>query len=210
MSAQSKRESIGMTFMDLRNFVSYAEFKRIFDNLDRLVKNKKIRSLSLLSFQPEEGRSFIGAAVAVGLTQMLGYRVLLIDAGNPTSNWDINDIFTQEHSEILEQDGMVYNLASNLDGMKLSRLATVAHKAQEYRIQDIIAEYQNRYDLILFDSAALRTTNRGNFDPWVIAARTDGSILVTSSKSGDVAYQFQTEPMLKSKVIGVIENMGAA
>ncbi len=209
MRTPEKMQNIGVTIKDLKTFVSYAEFKRIFDNLDHLLNSGQIRSLSILSFHPEEGRSFICATIALGMTEMLGQRVLLVDAGNPTSNWDLDDIFEHQDSPVLEPEGMVYSLAPNLDGLKLSRLATVAHKAQEYRIQDIIAEYKNRYDLILFDSAALRTTNRGNFDPWVIAARTDASLLVTSPKTGDLAHQFQVEPLLKSKVVGVIENMGA-
>jgi hypothetical protein len=137
---------------------------------------------------------------------MLGKRVLVADAGNPTSKWDLQDIFGSEERDAKE--GIVFNLATNLDSLKLSSLATVAHRAQEYRIQDIIAEYKNRYDLVLFDSAALRSANRGNFDPWVIAARTDASVLVTSSKTADLQRQFQLEPMLRSKVIGVIENTG--
>jgi Mrp family chromosome partitioning ATPase len=190
----------------LKVFIQYAEFKRIFDNIERLLKINNIKCLSCLSYQAEEGRSLICSTIAIGLTEMLGYKVLIVDAGNPTSNWNILDIFENKNSEFQEQEGLVHNLSPNLDGLQLSRITIVAQKAQEYRIQDIILEYKNKYDLILFDTAALNSSNRGNFDPWVIAARTDASIIITSNKTSEMQQQFMTEPILKSKVIGIIEN----
>ncbi len=200
-----------LTKDNLRRFIHYAEFKRIFNTVEFALKKENFQSLAILSIKPEEGKTFMAAALALGFAELIGKKVLLVDASNPASEMNLDDVFDKHDEPNPNLEVILRQFVPGVDSLKLGSFRPLAHKAQEYRIQDIIAEYKNKYDIILFDSAALTLSNRGNFDPWVIAARTDASILINSGKTGDDMAAFQgVDALSRIKFLGVIENKGVA
>ncbi|MBC7741472.1 MAG: hypothetical protein H7061_04690 [Bdellovibrionaceae bacterium] len=198
-----------LTLEHIRRFIHDTEFQRIIHSIDFSRRSEGWHSLSVMSLQPEEGKTFMTAALGVGFAELLGKRVLLVDASNPTSDWDLDDVFNNhDPQESAHSEVILKTVSTGVDAIKLAGFRPLGLKAQEYRVQDILVDYKSKYDLILFDSAALGTAQRGNFDPWVIAARTDASLLINSKKSGDSLLAGTTEPFSRIKFIGVIENKG--
>lgn len=197
------------TYQYIKDYVLYAEFKRTLDRIHSACVEKNIRSLSVISLVPEEGKTFFSIGLATGFAELMSKKVLLVDAGNPEAKLCIEDYYPNSDESYYDQVPMVVSLSEGVDLFRLANFKPTNYKAQEYRVQDILAEYSQKYDLVIFDSAALKLTNRGNFDPWIIANRTDASVLVTSKKSVDLIQAQHLEGLTRIKLIGVIENQGA-
>lgn len=197
------------TYHYIKDYVLYAEFKRTLDRIHSVCLEKNIRSLSVMSLVPEEGKTFLSICLATGFAELLSKKVLLVDAGNPEAKLCVEDYYPSSEDDHYDQVPMVVGLSEGVDLFRLANFKPTNYKAQEYRVQDILAEYSQKYDLVIFDSAALKLTNRGNFDPWIIANRTDASLLVTSRKSIDLINPQNLDGLTRVKLIGVIENQGA-
>jgi Mrp family chromosome partitioning ATPase len=196
-------------------FVHYAEFKRILDRVVNAHLQDKVKSIAILSELPGEGKTLLTAALAVGLSELLNSKILVID----TQTFAAPNSLTLDRA--LETDELPSaakptqkTLLVKADLLPMSRQQNKSKDGiVEYKINDLIQEYSSRYDLLLFDTSALSAKNRNNIDPWVIARHVDTNILVV----GDETLKKNMSPSFnerrlsdKLKICGLIYNEGAS
>ncbi len=201
--------------LQVTEFVHYAEFKRILDKVVHAHTNDKMKSIAILSELPGEGKTLLTAALAVGLSELLNIKILVID----TQTFSAPNSLTLDRA--LETDELPSaakptqkTLLVKADLLSMSRQQSKSKDGiVEYKISELIQEYIGRYDLLIFDTSALSAKNRNNIDPWVVARHVDTNILVI----GDQTLRKNMSPSFnerrasdKLKICGLIYNEGAS
>jgi Mrp family chromosome partitioning ATPase len=217
----------------LKDVMDYAEIKRLADNLMILQRQKKFRSLAILSFFPEEGKTIFAAMLALAYTDACASRVLVVDtttSQNPQS-LVLKQCLPAGHPQIDFISLEEYRRGSNGNGngfpSKENRADTptleadvvsngsvtlwVQKKSDQFLIRKMAEERAGQYGLVLMDTAPLTIRNKNNVDPVLVARIAEASVLVASPRLLNTP---NLEPRLKAlkdptmHLIGLVSNEG--
>lgn len=183
----------------LFEYVRYTEFKRLLGQITLKMDREGLCSLAVVSELPEEGRTFLVSALALGYTLLLDRRVLVV---NTASQSQYRALLHQRVFELGREPGC----ASGVGGPPAPPDARGAESrgllpkgidlispfdggggdlpiSSDFQLGKYVESVKSGYDLILFDTCALSVSNKQNMDPVVISRQADTAILLTSWKS---------------------------
>ena len=191
--------------------VACEAYKIVHDNLQQTRKEQKIQAITITSSNTSEGKSTLVSNLA-SLTTQLGQKVLIVDANlqNPRqkSIWNIDNNLGL--TDILQQevafDEIVQAPSLNLNLITAGSLVENSESLWESKeIKDFIKYIRQRYDLIIFDTAAISV----NLDALKLGQLTDGMILVSRIGFTNPNQSLETKKLIKESkqdILGLVVN----
>lgn len=198
----------------LQTVVRFAETKQILDQLLQAQRERKVRSLAILSEMPREGRSLFSATLATSFGQLVRQKVLVVDCNthrNPNS-LSLERLLESDEIPADEKVEQVRKtLSSNVSLVRLRDWAEGLDSIAEYEVKNLMDGPGKDFDLAIFDTCAMAAKNRNNLDPIAIARRCDAAILVVSRRSGTRMLLHEIRERLKKEkleLLGIALNEG--
>jgi capsular exopolysaccharide synthesis family protein len=201
-------------FSDRDGYQAQEAFQILQTNLKFVLSDHKLRSLVITSSACEEGKSSVVANLAMAMEQV-ERRVLLVDADlrNPCQHhiWDLVNR-TGLSNVIVGQvsfEDAVQRVSSNLHVLTAGSIPpNPIALLDSLRMAELIRQFVDRYDMVLFDSPALS----GTADATILNKLTDGSLLVVrpgtiTETHGQTVKQYliQTEQTVLGTVVNGID-----
>lgn len=188
------------------------QYRTIRTNIQFSSVDSEIRSITVTSTAPMEGKSTTIANLAVVFAQQ-GKKVLLIDADmrRPTVHYFFQLPNTIGLTNVLTKQVDLQEAVRETDVTNLSVLTcgpippNPAELLGSVSMEYLLKEAYKMYDLILFDTPPVLAVT----DAQVMANLTDGSIMVVSSGKTDREGAQKAKELLtatKGKLLGVILN----
>ncbi|MFC0162597.1 MULTISPECIES: CpsD/CapB family tyrosine-protein kinase [Bacillus] len=191
---------------------SSEQFRAIRTNIDYAAEEQKIRSILVTSASHEEGKSMTAANLAVVYAQQ-GKRVLLIDANLRKPS--MHNIFSLNNSagltEVLRKQQLLEQVIQGCSVPNLTvvtsgkRTSNPAELLSSSMMEELLAEAYMKYDIVIFDSPGILSVT----DAQILAKKTDGSILVVSSKKTKKDRAQKAKELLSSskrRFLGIVLN----
>lgn len=198
----------------LQTVVRFAETKQILDQLLQAQRDRKLRSLAILSELPREGRSLFAATIATSFGQLVRQKVLVVDGNTlrgPNSLSLERLLESDELASVERMDQVRKTLSMNVSLIRLRDWAEGMDTIAEYEVKALMDGPGKGFDLVIFDTCAMAAKNRNNLDPIAIARRCDGCVLLVSRKSATRGMMQEIrERMRKEKLelVGIALNDG--
>lgn len=188
-------------------------FSTLYTNLRFLNPGSDLRSVAIASAEPGDGKTTVALNLAQAAASM-GQRVLLVDANlrapqvhtllDLPNQRGLADILSQklpveeaiQHSPVSENLAVLTAGNTQADSTKLFA---------SNEMQQLMKNLQSRFDLIIYDTPAVRGLTDTNF----LTAQTDGVLMVGGvNKTKRSAFMQELEGLKKYRipVIGVIAN----
>lgn len=152
----------------LQEYVHFTEVRQLVQQLLR--HGAESRRLAVLSQERLEGKTFVSLAFALALSELHRKRVLLIHTnGYPQAK----SLQVERVLESEEQPGQgpIRTMVLGIDTLEMSQ-------ADVRALDEVCRQHGGSYDWIILDTCALSQANRRNLDPWEVAERSDGALLV--------------------------------
>lgn len=185
--------------------------------MDRILliqETERFTSLSILSEDDGEGKTFVTAALAVAYATRFQRKVLVIDTSNPVA------IDTPSPAKALKKVNLLAELLEPVNEIDVIPLRdwsgakkTPRGNVDEYQVKALLDQVGTTYALVLVDTSSLGRRNRNNFDPVLIARQTGAAILVTTGGQMDPEISIQNRKRIadaKINLIGAVYNQGIA
>lgn len=196
-------------------FSGFSEaFRSLHADLYFMSPDKPLQSVTISSSLPAEGKTTIAVNLAQAASAM-GNRVLLIDADlrNPTVDHqiDIPNILGLSNlisNDSLNADEIIQKLPNNTNLFVLTAgqiPPDTARLLSSQRMQELIKEFQTRFDLVIVDTPPLGIIADAKF----IVPHTDGLIMVVRIDQTDrsvVREVFEGLKLSRTSVIGMVTN----
>lgn len=188
------------------------QYRTIRTNIQFASVDKEIKSITVTSTGPGEGKSTTIANLAVVFAQQ-GKKVLLIDADmrKPTVHYTLQLPNTIGLTNILTKQVSLKDAVRETDVEGLFAVTSgpippnPAELLGSASMEQLIAEITDLFDLVLFDTPPLLVVT----DAQILADKTDGTILVISSGKTDREQAMKAKSMLnstKGKLLGAVLN----
>lgn len=188
------------------------QYRTIRTNIQFASVDKEIKSITVTSTGPAEGKSTTIANLAVVFAQQ-GKKVLLIDADmrKPTVHYTLQLPNTIGLTNILTKQVSLKDAVRETDVEGLFAVTSgpippnPAELLGSASMEQLIAEITDLFDLVLFDTPPLLVVT----DAQILADKTDGTILVISSGKTDREQAMKAKSMLnstKGKLLGAVLN----
>ncbi|OGR89033.1 MAG: hypothetical protein A2992_04365 [Elusimicrobia bacterium RIFCSPLOWO2_01_FULL_59_12] len=188
----------------LKDLTHYSELKRLAYRIVALQRQKRFRSLAVLSSFPMEGKTLFCAALAMAYVDTCRSSVLVVDATtyhNPKS-LNLKDCLDPSFSQIdylsladrrnksngtphIPMDARLVRQQSAVEAevVKESAISVSLVKESDHAlISHVAGENAGHYGLVLLDTVSLMAQNKNNIDPLLVAHLADASVLMVSSK----------------------------
>ncbi len=157
-----------------------AAYQMLQANLKFLKTDGPLKSVVITSSVPKEGKTEVAANLAAAVAQV-GRRVLLVDANfrHPAQHhiWDLNNVVGLSNiivGQTAFEDAVEHPLA-NLDVLMAGAIPpNPVALLDSKRMADLINEFTQRYDVVIFDTPALA----GAADAPGLSKLVDGTLLV--------------------------------
>ncbi|MBD2329745.1 tyrosine-protein kinase domain-containing protein [Alkalinema sp. FACHB-956] len=188
-------------------------FRLLQTNLRLLNADRPVRSISISSPTPQDGKSTTATYLAQAAASM-GQRVLLVDTElrYPQLHSRFGLSNAQGLSDLVASHGdpqafiQVSPLNDQIHVLTAGQSTTdpITLLSSPY-MQEVMEQLQERYDLVIYDTPPLA----GLSDAHLVAAKTDGLLLVARvGKTNRDAYEHVMETLnfLPTKVFGVVAN----
>ena len=188
------------------------QYRTIRTNIQFASVDKEIKSITVTSSGPAEGKSTTIANLAVVFAQQ-GKKVLLIDADmrKPTVHYTLQLPNTIGLTNILTKQVSLKDAVRETDVEGLFAVTSgpippnPAELLGSASMEQLIAEITDLFDLVLFDTPPLLVVT----DAQILADKTDGTILVVSSGRTDREEAKKAKALVEStkgKLLGAILN----
>jgi capsular exopolysaccharide synthesis family protein len=193
---------------------SFLEAMRIlYTNLQLLSSDRPIRSITISSSMPGDGKSTVSTYLAQTAVAM-GKRVLLIDADlrrpqvhnrlNLSNQQGLSDLLTSE----ITSETVLASL-QRVPGLTVLTAGTIPPDAtrllSSLKMRQLMQIFESSYDLVIYDMPPLL----GLADPTLLAPHTDGLVLVTRIEQTDrEALKQAVETLNQAKIptLGLVVN----
>jgi Mrp family chromosome partitioning ATPase len=198
----------------LQSVVRFAETKQILDHLLSAQRERKVRSLAILSEMPREGRSLFTATLATSFGQLVRQKVLVVDCNTHRSPHSLTLERLLESDELAAQEKLEQvrkTLSVNVSIVRLRDWAEGMETMAEYEVKSLMDGPGKNFDLAIFDTCAMAAKNRNNLDPIAIARRCDAAVLLVSKRSATRALMADIRERLKKEkleLLGIAVNEG--
>ncbi len=198
----------------LQSVVRFAETKQILDQVLQAQRDKKIRSIAILSELPREGRSLFTAMLAMSFGQLVRQKVLVVDCHTLRGPYSLSLerlLESDELSEEARQGEVRKTLSMNVSVVRLRDWAEERDTIAEYEVKNLMDGPGRDFDLAIFDTCAMAAKNRNNLDPIAIARRCDASILLVSRRTASRSMLHEIRERMKKEkldLLGIAHNEG--
>jgi hypothetical protein len=198
----------------LQSVVRFAETKQIVDQLLHLQRERRIRSLAVLSELPREGRSLFTATIATSFGQLVRQKVLAVDCNTLRSPHSLTLERLLESDELAAEEKLEQvrkTLSVNVSIVRLRDWADGKDTIAEYEVKSLMDGPGKAFDLVVFDTCAMAAKNRNNIDPIAIARRCDASLLLVSRRTASRGAMHEIKERLKKEkleLLGIAYNEG--
>ena len=196
-------------------FSGFSEaFRSLHADLYFMSPDKPLQSVTISSALPAEGKTTIAVNLAQAASAM-GNRVLLIDADlrNPSVDSQINvpnilGLSNLISNDSLNADEIIQQLPSNqnLNVLTAGQMPPdPARLLSSQRMQELIRNFQNKFDLIIVDTPPLGIIADAKF----LVPHTDGLMMVVRIDQSDrsiVREVFDGLKISRTSVIGIVTN----
>ncbi|MHC4606140.1 MAG: polysaccharide biosynthesis tyrosine autokinase [Planctomycetota bacterium] len=193
-------------------------FDTLITMLAGLVGEGPLRTLTIVSPNPKEGKSSVTINTAVAAARQ-GKRVLLVDADMRVASIHhmlglSNEIgfsnllggdLTDEQSEYLYQDIGIENLRVITSGPQTDNPYALLESGN---LKTVIEQLQQHFDMIIFDTPPILRTG----DAVKLSGMTDGTLMVIGAAETDHRQALWAKHLLEnvnSKILGVVLNKAA-
>ena len=210
---KQQRKGTSLITVTKPNSVIAEQFRTIRTNIQFSMIDKDLKTIIFTSSGPFEGKSTIAANIAAVFADQ-GKKVVLIDADmrkptvfrtfNLQNNIGLSTLITSRNIEISEvvqhiEDANMDIIASGTIPPNPSELLN------SNRMNEIIEELEDIYDLILFDMPPVVSVT----DAQIMATKTDGVVFVVRrniAHKEDVTQAKKLLDMVQANVLGVVFN----
>lgn len=195
----------------LLDYIRQTGFKRILNQIVSAQVTQGFKTLSVLSYYPGEGRTFLVSALAVGYARYLDTRVLILDTINQTRQ---RSLYLEPLLGRYQSD--TYRKLRNREPGSVELLSTKSieqgvSESSDFQLGSYLNEIKDQYDIILLDTCPLGSVTTENLDPIILAQYTDTSIFLTSPRSLNRDCLSQVEEELEHygvNLLGTVYNSG--
>lgn len=195
------------------NSVVAEQFKTIRTNIQFSMIDKDLKTIIFTSSGPYEGKSTVASNIAAVFADQ-GKKVVLVDADmrKPTvfrtfdlnNNVGLSNLISSRHMKVTDvvqhvDDADVDIICSGPVPPNPSELLN------SNRMNEIISELEEHYDLILFDMPPVVSVT----DAQIMATKTDGVVFVVRrnvAHADDVRHAKELLDMVQANVLGVVFN----
>ena len=194
---------------DKKTPYTYA-YQILSDQIYMLMKDRKIKSLTLTSALAQEGVSTIIANVGTYLAKKAGHKVLIVDANLRTPK--IHALFNIKNDiglgQVLEgkaqSDKIIHNLGENLFVVSAGNTELNPVTLLDSSVMtDFLQKAQEIFDIVLIDCSELKDFK----DAVLLSSRTDGTaFVINEGKTRKQVIQKVIGILDKDKMLGVILN----
>jgi len=188
------------------------QFRTLRTNIEFSSPDKEIRSITITSASPSEGKSTTAANLAIVFAQT-GKKVLLIDADmrKPTMHYTFGISNYRGLSTVLTKQ---WRLESAVNKTRISGLDVLtcgpippnpAELLASQAMDSLLVEFKKRYDIVIMDSPPILSVTDGQ----ILANKCDGSILVLNSGKTDKEMALKAKSTIiasNTTLIGVVLN----
>lgn len=188
------------------------QFRTLRTNIEFSSPDKEIRSISITSASPSEGKSTTAANLAIVFAQA-GKKVLLIDADmrKPTMHYTFGTSNHRGLSTVLtRQERLETSInTTRIPGLDLLTCGPVPPNPAELlaskAMDGLLLEFKKKYDIVIVDSPPILSVTDGQ----ILANKCDGSILVLNSGKTDKEMALKAKGKIidsNTTLIGVVLN----
>jgi Mrp family chromosome partitioning ATPase len=152
-------------------YLRQGEIKRLIHRFSDEIAKRAVRSVAVTSLQPGEGRTFLVAVLAVGFAMFLKKRVLVVETCN------------QPEGGELRLDSVIGEASTgcSVDLITPKALGSGKTEAADFELKKVLDRHRDSYDLVIFDTAPVSSTQSNTMDA-VIVARTAGNVIMLLSE----------------------------
>jgi capsular exopolysaccharide synthesis family protein len=184
-------------------------FRTLRTNIRFVGVDKSLKSFIITSVSPKEGKSVTAANLAVTMARA-GENVILIDGDlrRPTLHHYFPNIDNSKGlSSLLVGEASIEEIMSQnseIDNLKVIAAGPIPPNPNEIlgtkRMEDIIARLNQQSDMVIIDSSPILTVS----DSLILAAKTDGAILVFLANKTAKKAAFRANMLLKNAGVSVL------
>lgn len=185
-------------------------FRLLLTNLQRVNSDGALRSVTVSSAMPGEGKSTVAIYLAEAAAAM-GQRVLLVDA-------DLRNPQIHNYLELPNEKGLTNLFSGSVNPAVIQKLSTVSnlyvicagsHPSEPSSVlasrgmQKLVKKVRPLFDLVIFDTPPLL----GQSDAYLVANQTDGLLLVAQSgklKQPQLARAMEQLSLANINVLGIV------
>lgn len=215
MAKKEKDTRQGVSLITLADSSSVVteQYRTIRTNIQFAMVDKDLKSIAITSSGPSEGKSTTAANLAIVFANA-GLNVLLVDADlrKPSlhktfaanNGRGLSSMLSDRSLSCLDvaQPTMLDNLKIITSGPKPPNPAELLGSK---RMDQMIAEMESHFDLVIFDLPPIVAVT----DAQVMAAKTDGTILVVRQKVSQKSALIKAKELLNivnANILGVVMN----
>ncbi|EPH95892.1 MULTISPECIES: CpsD/CapB family tyrosine-protein kinase [unclassified Enterococcus] len=201
-----------ITMYDKKSPIS-EQYRKIRTNLQFAVSSdKELKTLTIVSGDPGEGKSTTAANLAVVYAEA-GYNVLLIDADmrRPTVAKTFQLLNVDGLSNLLSSDKKIAETIQKTEIDNLSVLVSgtfppnPAELLNSKKFDSVLEKTKRIYDIILIDVPALFAVA----DAQIVSSKTDGTVMVVSENNSRKDRTLKAQRLLKQggvNLVGIVYN----
>ena len=188
------------------------QFRTIRTNINFSMPDQDLKTLLITSSEPSEGKSTTAANIA-GVFAQGGKRVILIDSDmrKPTAHYTFHLVNSFGLSSLLTKQCTLEEAIKQTDveGLDVIPSGSIPPNPAELlgsnRMDSIVDELSQQYDLIVFDTPPILSVA----DAQIISNKCDATVLVINSGGTDKTNVLKAKEALevsKANIIGVVMN----
>ena len=155
------------------DYLKLGEIKKLIHRFgDELTKHDR-HAVAVTSLETGEGRTFLTAILALGSAVFLKKKVLVVDTSSQPhqGNLILDRIFLDETME------------KYVDLIKPKSESGSVGAAADFELKGLRDHYRKKYDLVLFDTAAINESNASSMDPIIVSKTAGSTIMILSNQS---------------------------
>lgn len=208
----SLKNGVGLVTVTDPSSVISEQFRTIRTNIQFSSVDKTLHSIVVTSPEPSEGKSTVGANLAVVWAKQ-NQKTVIIDADmrRPTAHRTFNLLNASGLSSYLAGNSVYEEVVQKTDVPNLSIITSgpvppnPAELLNSQRVDALIQRLQSEFEMIIIDAPPVNTVT----DAQVLAAKVDGVVLIVPqaiAEKGSVVHAVEQLNKVQAKILGTVMN----
>ncbi|MBL7716934.1 MAG: hypothetical protein JNL01_15830 [Bdellovibrionales bacterium] len=189
----------------LFQYLRLGEIKRLVHRFNDELAKRDLNSISVISLEKSEGRTFLVAVLAVGTAFFLKKKVLVIDtsAQPEAGRFHLERIFSAATTE--NAAAKVVDLIVPLNS------GPGTGDPVDFELKGLVEKNRDRYDLMIFDTSPVNSNSPDGMDPIIVSKTAGAAVMVLSPKTVGTADFRKIKNEMKDweiPILGSVYNFG--